>query len=75
MYKCSNFHRLISDGVVFAIDIEAQLHQFSRFFKTLSFSWGFFFFLSMTLLTTVDAATFIESNDSISHSFTITVNF
>lgn len=74
MYKCSNFHRLISDGVVFAIDIEAQLHQFSRFFKTLSFSWGFFF-LSMTLLTTVYAATLIESNDSISHSFTITVNF
>lgn len=70
MYKCSNFHRLISDGVVFAIDIEAQLHQFSRFFKT----WGFFF-LSMTLLTTVDAATLIESNGSISHSFTITVNF
>lgn len=74
MYKCSNFHRLISDGVVFAIDIEAQLHQFSRFFKTLSFSWVFFF-LSMTLLTTVYAATLIESNDSISHSFTITVNF
>lgn len=74
MYKCSNFHRLISDGVVFAIDIEAQLHQFSRFFKTLSFSWVFFS-LSMTLLTTVDAATLIESNDSISHSFTITVNF
>lgn len=74
MYKCSNFHRLISDGVVFAIDIEAQLHQFSRFFKTLSFSWVFFS-LSMTLLTTVDAATLNESNDSISHSFTITVNF
>lgn len=74
MYKCSNFHRLISDGVVFAIDIEAQLHQFSRFFKTLSFSWVFFFF-SITLMTTVDAATLIESNDSISHSFTITVNF
>lgn len=74
MYKCSNFHRLISDGVVFAIDIEAQLHQFSRFFKTFNFSWGFFF-LSMTLLTTVDAATLIESNGSISHSFTITVNF
>lgn len=74
MYKCSNFHRLISDGVVFAIDIETQLHQFSRFFKTFNFSWVFFF-LSMTLLTTVDAATLIESNDSISHSFTITVNF
>lgn len=38
MYKCSNFHRLISDGVVFAIDIEAQLHQFSIFFKTFNFS-------------------------------------
>lgn len=74
MYKCSNFHRLISDGVVFAIDLEAQLHQFSRFFKTLSFSWVFFFF-SITLMTTVDAAILIESNDSISHSFTITVNF
>lgn len=75
MYKCSNFHRLISDRVVFAIDIEAQLHQFSRFFKTFNFSWVFFSFLSMTLLTTVDAATLIESNGSISHSFTITVNF
>lgn len=55
MYKCSNVYRLISDGVVFAIDIETQLHQFSRFL-IIKFQLGFFF-LSMTLLTTVDAAT------------------